>query len=332
MDNVCHTLAGLALGESGLKRTGPLANATLMIGANLPDLDVLSYAWGPVTALGFRRGWTHGVLAMVVLPLVLAALMLATDRVLGRIRPLSHSPSLPQSFPSLLLLAAVSVWSHPLLDLLNTYGVRLLMPFSGAWFYGDTLFIVDVWVWAALGVGILASRWLNRRTDGPADRRTGRPAQVAVAMVVLYIGAMAASSRVIRAEVARELASSPTAPTRVMVGPVPLDPFHRSVVLEYADHYAIGSFRARGARLEQPLIRIPRGDSLPDARSAAATPAGRTFLTWARFPFFERGDSCIPGHVCIRDARYFPQTWAEVAVPVGGTVSFASPETPGTAP
>ena len=32
---------------------------------------------------------------------------------------------------------------QPLLDWLNTYGVRFLMPFDGTWFYGDALFIID---------------------------------------------------------------------------------------------------------------------------------------------------------------------------------------------
>jgi len=38
---------------------------------------------------------------------------------------------------------------------MNTYGVRLLMPFDGRWFYGDALFIVDPWIWLALGGALL---------------------------------------------------------------------------------------------------------------------------------------------------------------------------------
>ena len=45
--------------------------------------------------------------------------------------------------------------SHPFLDWLNNYGVRLLMPFSDRWFYGDTLFIVDPWLWLILGGGVM---------------------------------------------------------------------------------------------------------------------------------------------------------------------------------
>ena len=82
MDNVCHTLVGLALAEAGLKRRAALGTATLLLGANLPDVDALAYAWGPVTALGFRRGWTHGALAMALWPLLLAGLMLFFEMLL----------------------------------------------------------------------------------------------------------------------------------------------------------------------------------------------------------------------------------------------------------
>jgi inner membrane protein len=51
----------------------------------------------------------------------------------------------------LLALTAVAVVTHPALDWLNNYGLRWLMPFSGRWFYGDALFVIDPWVWLLLG-------------------------------------------------------------------------------------------------------------------------------------------------------------------------------------
>ena len=335
MDNLCHTLAGLALGEAGLKRRTALGNVTLVIGANLPDLDALSYAWGPVTALGFRRGWTHGILAMGVWPLVLAGLMLAWDRSVRLRRRPDAEPARPRA---LLLLAALAVWSHPLLDLLNTYGVRLLMPFSGHWSYGDTLFIVDPWVWAALGIGILVSRWRwGRRvdgpvTDGPTDRWAARPARLALAGVLLYIGVMAASATRMREAVLAGMRAHEPAPTRVMVAPMPLNPFRRQVVVELPAAYATGVLRLPSGRFDGPWMQIPRQGGLPASREAAATALGRTYLSWARFPFFAAGDDCAEGMVCIRDARYFPMSWAEVAVSVGGAISLAPSPPSGTVP
>src|SRR5688500_10581765 len=134
MDPLAHTLCGAALGEIGLAKRR-LDRIVLIAAANLPDIDVLARFWGEDAERSFRRGWTHGVLAMVVLPLLLASVVWIFDRDRRR----------------MFGLACVGVWSHPLLDWLNTYGIRLLMPLDGTWFYGDALFIVDPLLWLAFG-------------------------------------------------------------------------------------------------------------------------------------------------------------------------------------
>ena len=165
MDPVCHTLVGGALAESGLKRRTALGAVTLLLAANAPDVDVLAYLAGPTTALWLRRGLTHGVVAWLVLPLLITGGVLVADRV--RRRGGDRQRVVPSQ---VLLLAVIGVATHPLLDLLNTYGVRLLMPFSDRWFYGDVLFIVDPWVWTVLAVGIL---WTRRRVRRAVTRRCG---------------------------------------------------------------------------------------------------------------------------------------------------------------
>ena len=134
-----------------------------MIGANLPDIDVLAYFDGPAADLALRRGWTHGIPATVVLPFLLTGAVVLFDRaVRGLGRATLPSTVVPRQ---ILLLAGVSVLTHPILDTLNTYGVRWLMPFSARWFYGDTLFIVDPWLWIFLGVGVALSG--ARQRSGP---------------------------------------------------------------------------------------------------------------------------------------------------------------------
>jgi hypothetical protein len=109
MDNLCHTLAGAAMGEAGLKTRTRFGNATLMVAANLPDIDVLVFATS-APAVTFRRGWTHGVLAMAVLPLLLTAFMMAWDRW----RPRRDTAGPPARLGMLLLLSYVGVGSHVL--------------------------------------------------------------------------------------------------------------------------------------------------------------------------------------------------------------------------
>ena len=81
MDNLTHSLLGAALGQAGLKRKTGLAMPALIIGANLPDVDAACFFWLEGTEhLGFRRGITHGPLAMLLLPVILAGLLWWYDR------------------------------------------------------------------------------------------------------------------------------------------------------------------------------------------------------------------------------------------------------------
>ncbi|HJU65940.1 MAG TPA: metal-dependent hydrolase [Gemmatimonadaceae bacterium] len=298
MDNLCHTLVGAALGEAGLKRRTPLATATLLIGANFPDIDVIAVPLGH--SLEFRRGWTHGVLALVVLPFVLTALMLAWDKLMRRRR---GDPQTAPAYPrALLLLSAISILTHPTLDWMNVYGMRWLMPFSDRWFYGDVLFIIDPWIWLALAVGV----WLSRRRARGAHDKPLRPARVALGAVSVYIAAMlvlALAGR--RAVAAQRDALGVRHDARIMVGPVPVSPWRREVVFDEGSRYRFGSLDwVPEPRLRMEPLLLPRNVDAATSRAAAATSAGRAFLSWARFPFFitERGSTGTV--VRIGDARY----------------------------
>jgi len=148
MDPVAHTFVGAALAASGLRRATPLAGAALVLGANAPDVDVFAYFAGSFEAIAFRRGVTHGVLALAVWPFVLAGLLLGWDRWVRRRRDATTASA--RAGP-LLALSALAVATHPALDWLNNYGMRWFLPFDGRWSYGDALFIVDPWVWLILG-------------------------------------------------------------------------------------------------------------------------------------------------------------------------------------
>ena len=106
--------------------------------------------------MSFRRGWTHGVLAMVVLPVgARRARDVGWDRWRGA-RSRRRPTRARANFAGLLLLSCIGTWLHVFMDFLNSYGVRLLMPFSERWFYGDALYIVDPWLYLALGGAVLA--------------------------------------------------------------------------------------------------------------------------------------------------------------------------------
>jgi inner membrane protein len=295
------------------RRTG-LATITMVIGANLPDVDALVYVFGSgTTGLAFRRGWTHGVLAMAVLPVVLATIMTIAGRAHERRRERRGRPTLrpPIQPGQLLVVSAISIWSHPLFDLLNTYGVRLLMPFSSRWFYGDTLFIVDPWVWLALGIGTFIS--LRRARAVPVGAgsaavmaRAERPARLAIVAVATYIAMMAATGRLGRGIVERQaIAAGWPASHGVMVAPDPITPYSRTVVRDMGAWYEIGrltwSPRPRYEAEGQPVLKLT---TTQEARAALATRAGQEFALWERFPFAEVTATTDSTVVRLDDVRY----------------------------
>ena len=304
MDNICHTLVGAALAEAGLKHRTRLGAATLMIGANFPDIDVIAVPLG--TSLTFRRGWTHGIVALVVLPFVLAGIMTWWDRRRAQGQPMVGERAIPRE---LLLLSAISILTHPTLDWLNTYGMRWLMPFSNRWFFGDSLFIVDPWLWLALLAGTLLAR---RTSMGPGAAR------VALGVGVVYIAAMMALSSLTRARVVDELRTSLGNVPTVMIAPVPVNPFRRDVLYDAGDRYVLGAIDAlRPSSTFRTEGEIPKGRDDSAVAAALSRPEVRRFLAWSRFPFFEVQRDASGVRVRAADARYArpgAESWASVTV------------------
>jgi inner membrane protein len=300
VDNLAHALAGAALGHAGLKKQTGLGVATLVLAANIQDLDVVGGFVG--RSLVWRRGWTHGPIGMVVLPILLTLAMIAFDRwQAGRgSRPPTRPPVRGRG---LLVLAYIGILTHPLLDLTNVYGVRLLMPFSERWFYGDALFIIDTWLWLALGLGIRAA--LRREKHGTAH--AGRPAVAALGFVTIYAMAMAAASAAAERLVAREIVARGLAPpVSVLASPVPIDPFRRRIIIDTGDRFAFGDLRWTPfvkLTLEPNLVPTNMRDPAI-ARTAARDQRVADFLYWSRLPFADIERTSEGTRVTIGDARY----------------------------
>ena len=297
MDNLCHTLVGAACGEAGLKHRTRYGNVTLMIAANLPDVDVLSFV-SDVDPISFRRGWTHGILAQIALPVALTAIVYGIGRLRGN-SPSGGAARPPLSAGWLLALSFVGVYTHVFLDFLNNYGVRLLAPLDWRWFYGDAVFIADPWLWLALGVGV----WLSRR------QRRAAPARGALAFATLYVALMLGSAQAARVVVADTWEGTrQTAVRALMVGPLPVTPFTRSVIIDAGDHYETGTFTwtPSSLSLDREPIRKNSGD--PRVKEARDARAIRAFLVWARFPFWTIEPDDRGVRVTVGDVRFMSRS------------------------
>ena len=298
MDPITHTMTGAVLARAGLDRRGtlPLAAATLMLAANAPDIDILATFLGSYAGLAFRRGWTHGPIALVLLPLALTGFMLAWDRWVRR-RGDPAAARAPLDPRATLLIAFIGVLSHPALDWLNTYGIRLLMPFSGKWFYGDAVFIIDPWLWLLLAGALIP--W----------RRTHERVRIFGAAAGAYVIAMIATS-VAAESIARRAAESAgiTGIEEVMYQPAPAQPHAGSVIVATRDTYTLGDLDWIASARDRVTFRpdaIPRGDwTTRQVRAAMTDPRARDFLVWSRFPYVRVEGASGDTAVFFGDARF----------------------------
>jgi inner membrane protein len=193
----------------------------------------------------------------------------------------------------MLLLSYVGVYTHVFLDYLNNYGVRLLTPFDWRWIYGDALFIVDPWLWLVLGVGV----WLAHRRRSPAWSRA------ALVVASIYIAAMLISARVARGTVEAQWTDAHGGlPRALMVGPRPVTPLTRDVIVDAGDHYERGTFEWP-SRLEL-MERIPKNQDRPEVAAARADPRIEALLVWTRFPYWTLAPVDGGTLVTLLDARF----------------------------
>lgn len=161
MDNLTHSLAGLALGEllhrslvpeaddGRQRRRRRLLLFASWVASNLPDLDLLLTPLLP-SPLGYllhHRGHTHTLLFALPQALLLWALIWLLWPSAGAL--------LKASAPARRALAAsiaLGLGLHLAMDFLNSYGLHPFYPFDARWFYGDAVFIVEPLFWVALGV------------------------------------------------------------------------------------------------------------------------------------------------------------------------------------
>jgi inner membrane protein len=145
MDNITHSLIGLAIGEAVAvhrkKARLPIWIASAMAN-NLPDFDLIQTSLFFPDRLGYmlhHRGHTH---TLVAAPLLGALLLFALWCILRK------RPDIP--WKEIVFVSILGSFTHLLADFWNSYGVHPFWPVNSNWFYGDLVFIVEPWIWALI--------------------------------------------------------------------------------------------------------------------------------------------------------------------------------------
>jgi inner membrane protein len=173
MDNLTHSLTGLMLSRAGLNRWYPRATLLLVIAANVPDIDFVAITRGPLYYFEQHRGITHSIAAAPVMALLPVLVVCAIGRTM-------------RGWAVAWALSLIGVASHLLLDWTNTYGIRLLFPFSSQWFHLDLVNLFDLLVWAVLLLGWLGPM-MGKLVSGEIGAQAGTGRGMAIFALSFFL-------------------------------------------------------------------------------------------------------------------------------------------------
>lgn len=161
MDNLSHSVVGLAVGEL-VHRSLPqepdtgrqhvrrrLLLLSCWAASNFPDLDLFLTPLlpAPLGYLLHHRGHTHTLLYAIPQAILLWAMI--------RLFWPSARKLLKESTSArtgTMVTLCVGFALHLLMDYLNSYGIHPFHPFDSRWLYGDMVFILEPLFWIAFGV------------------------------------------------------------------------------------------------------------------------------------------------------------------------------------
>jgi inner membrane protein len=301
VDNLTHTLTAVALSHAGLHRKTRFATLTLIAAVNLPDIDFLSRFWGSATYLKYHRGYTHSILGVSLLALLLAGAIYFLGR---NAKP---KPGPPPNLLWLLILAWIGTASHLLMDFTNSYGVRPFLPFSARWYAWDIMFIFDPLLLLLLCLG-LGLPTLLRLVSEEVGARRSRPAWGAVFSLctLLFLWGLrdVAHRRVLGFLEAHTYSEQD--PLRVGAFPSPFNPFAWTGVIETDTAYAVLPANALENDVDpRTAQQFHKPEASPALEAALNTRTGRIFMDFARFPLAQAEEADEGFDVQIRDLRFY---------------------------
>jgi inner membrane protein len=318
MDNLTHSLVGLMLARVVGSDRDQYLPATLVIAANIPDIDIVSGLGGALNYLQYHRSYTHALVFAPVMALIPLLIVWAAVRARITLR--------------FYLWSLVAVFSHLVLDWTNAYGIRLFLPFSTRWLRLDMTDVVDPWILVVLLLAVAApalSRLVSAEIGSRAVRGPTRGwAWFALLVLLAYEGARytaharalgVMNARLFNGEIADRLTAIPNrfnpfrwrgiAQGGDFVSIVPLDlnqPFDPSAGRIYYPSGANPAIEA--ARLTRPFDVFRRFSQVQFWKVTPLPDASRVELIDLRFgtpdrPGFE-AEALVDATGHVRDAQF----------------------------
>jgi membrane-bound metal-dependent hydrolase YbcI (DUF457 family) len=306
VDPFTHALASLTLARAIQTHLPRRGYAMLLVAGIAPDLDWLSYTFGPATYLRLHQSLLHSLAGAAVLSCVLAIAFVALDRRHMRrfhiveVSPLGTAPALA--------VCALGVAFHVLLDATTDIGLQPLWPFRIHWIAFDWLPRFEIWIVLLLAAALLIPELINMVSEEIGEHHKAPRGIVAgvigLAVLFLYIGARGVlHDRAVTLLDSREYQGF--APLAVGAFPTTSPLTWRGIVSTERSIDELDVPFMPGEAFD-PDRAVPHNkpDESAALELASNASAARAFLAFARFPLASVDATDIGARVRFRDLRF----------------------------
>jgi inner membrane protein len=302
-------LTGACMSRAGLNRKTSLATLTLVLSAEVADVDFFAYFGGPVFGFAHHRGITHTFLGAPAMAALALGMVWTLNSLLVR---WGRPRKTPPRWGVLYAYACLGALSHILLDFTNSYGVRPFAPFYPRWFSWDIVAIVEPLLLLALLAGLIVPSLFGLIQEEVGARSKGLRGRggaiFALTCLLVLWGLRDFEHR--RAVAALESRLYHGAePLRVSAYPYDTNPFVWYAVVETPETFETMNVDSLTPEVDpQGRARTRyKPEESPASLAAKKSYLGRVYLDWAQYPMFEleqRDSGEVPYLVRFYDLRY----------------------------
>ncbi|HSG05252.1 MAG TPA: metal-dependent hydrolase [Nitrospiria bacterium] len=247
MDPVTHTLVGVGIGNAVFKkRVGRGAVPILAIASNLPDIDALIHLSGDPTSVLMRRTLGHSLLLLPIWAFLLSLIF-------RRFYP-------EHSLGRLYGMTLCGAFAHLFFDLVNSFGVVLLWPFSDWRPELAIIFIIDLMLTGLLAAPLILALIPKLRP------RLVMMSRVSIILVGLYAALCGASRFMAAYALAAEASQIGINPDFQYVFPEPFGAHRWKGVIREGNQYHLYVVHSASGRVEKKdEVQTKRGDPRVEA-------------------------------------------------------------------
>jgi inner membrane protein len=277
------------MSRAGLNRKTGLATLTMVLAAEGPDIDAVSYIGGTVNGLQHHRGITH---SFVGAPFIAAITVGVVYGIYRLILKSGRQTKLPPNWKLLYGYAMLGSLSHILLDFTNNYGVRPFEPFNFKWYSWDVAFIIEPVIVGALLLGLILPGLFSLVTEeigarkAPFRGRGGAIFALVCFAVVLVVRDFEHRKAV---NALQAITYHDQDPIRASAFPTSINPFVWNGVVETHDFFETVAVDSNAGQIDPQQNATIRYKPEETAVTLAAKKSrlGRVFLDWAQYPVVE---------------------------------------------